>query len=62
MSIINYKDNEVNINMPIFEVRALGTTVEFTNKFAYAEDAYAASHASQKEMYRIMNGIKVRIQ
>lgn len=60
--IFDYHDPKVSTNKPIFDVRVFGTTIEYTNKWSYAQDAFKSSQAKNKEIWKIVDGRRFRIQ
>lgn len=46
---------------PIYEVRAGGATIEWTDNIADAIAAFLSTRRTDREVYRLVNGVKSRI-
>jgi len=52
----------VNPAGPIYEVRSGGYTIEWTGDLKEAMAAYVSSHRRDREVLRLVNGVKTRIE
>ena len=54
--------SRVNPDGPIYEVRSGGYTIEWTDDIKEAMAAYVSSHRRDREVLRLVNGVKTRIE
>ena len=52
----------VNPAGPIYDVKAGGHTIEWTDSLEAAQSAYRHSHCRDRVIYRMINAVKVPIQ